>query len=254
MLAQYETQEYRIPVAGRMLRVLGPKYPHALNDEPRYRQSSEADGYKPTWAQPWPAAVMLAEHVIASVSASAESRDGLRADHDSSGGKAFPHRACPPSPQSVLELGAGLGIAGLALAMAGFRVVITDYDEDALLFVRASAALNAVELHDVRRLDWRQPPAERFPLIIGSDIVFEKRHHAALAALLAACLEPDGRAFFSDQNRTAADAFPHVLAAVGFACDIVRAQAKAIPGFDSIDGRILNGRILCVTHQPRHQP
>ena len=219
MLGPRETQEYRVPVAGRTLRLLGPKYPHALNVEPAYYLLSDADGYKPTWGQPWPAAVMLAEHVIAGV---------------------------PATAQPALELGSGLGIAGLALTVAGYRVIITDCDADALAFIRASAALNSVTPADVRSLDWRQPPAEQFPLILGSDIIFEKRSHPVLAELLVQCLTPGGQAFFSDQNRTAADAFPRALEAAGLKWDVTAARAKAIPAFDARDGRMFNGRIFSV--------
>ncbi len=155
---RYECQEYAIPVAGRTLRLLGPKYPHALNEDPAVRRRSEEDGYKPYWATPCPAAVMLAEYVI---------------EH------------AEPGPDPVLELGAGLGIAGIALGMAGHRVVLTDYDEDALAFARASAKLNGVSLQDVQRLDWRFPPPGRYALIVASDVVYERRSHQPIATLLA---------------------------------------------------------------------
>jgi len=242
MLGRYQTQEYSIPVAGRTLRILGPKHPHALNDEPGYRQRFDADGYKPTWGQPWPAAVMLAEHVIGSLPLAGEKGTGS----GKKGTGTSPQRlgASPLFP--ALELGAGLGIAGLALTLAGYRVIITDCDEDALAFIRASAALNGLTPHDVRLLDWRRPPAEQFPLILGSDIIFEQRSHPVLAELLVKCLTPDGQAFFSDQNRTAADGFPRALEAAGLTWEVVPAGAKAIPAFDAIDGSVFNGRVFRV--------
>lgn len=216
MVGRHETQVYVVPVAGRKLRLLGPRYPHALNDEPEMRRRFEEDGYKPSWAQPWPAAVMLAEHVLKSTT---------------------------PGAGRVLELGAGLGIAGIALAMAGYRVVVTDYDEDALAFVGASVALNGAQLDEIRRLDWRRPPAERFATIVAADVLYEKRHHAPIAALVAGCLEPEGQAFISDQNRGAADGFPDALRVVGLGCEPFPARAKAIPAFDALDGRVFNGTV-----------
>jgi predicted nicotinamide N-methyase len=225
----YECQGYSIQVAGMTLRLLGPKYPHALNDDPRFRKRSEEDGYKPYWALPSPAAVMLAEHVI---------------------------RHLVPAPDPVLELGAGLGIVGIALSMAGHRVVVTDYDEDALAFVRASAELNRADLHDVRPLDWRDPPPERYGVIVGSEIAYEKRSHQPIATLLDACLKPEGRAFISDLNRTSVDEFPDALRLAGFIVGTVQTQAKAIPAFDATDGRVLQGRVfriaraVAVPHMP----
>jgi predicted nicotinamide N-methyase len=212
-----QTQEYVIPIAGRTLRLLGPRFPHSLNTDPRFQNRADDDEYKPFWALPTSPAVMLAEHVI---------------------------REMPPGMEPVLELGAGLGIASLALAMAGYPVVATDYDADALAFVQASAKLNGVELLAVRQLDWRKPPSEQYGVIVGAEVAYERRSHPALAALLTQCLAPAGRAFISDLNRTTADAFPEALAAAGLAFDTVRAQARAIPSFDSIDGRVFKGRIF----------
>ncbi len=216
----YECQEYSVRVAGRTVRLLGPKYPHALHNDPDVRRRHEQDGYSPYWALPFPASVMLAEHVIAHV---------------------------PPAADPVLELGAGLGLAGIALSLAGFAMVITDYDEDALAFVRASAKLNGAELRDVRPLDWRTPPPERYALIVGADIIYQPASLQPVAALLAGCLAPGGRAFISDGNRSKADEFPAALRAAGLNCETVKARARAIPAFDAIDDRMFDGRIFCIS-------
>jgi len=223
MVGCYKTQEYSIGVAGRTLRLLGPELPHALHAAPRMRRRFEAEGYKPYWAEPWPTAVMLAEHVI---------------------------RHVAPAPAPVLELGAGLGIAGISLALAGHRVVVTDYDEDALAFVRASAALNNVELADVRLLDWRDPPAETFATIVASDVLYEKQNHEPIAVLIAACLNPGGGAFVSDLNRRAADDFPDALRTANLTCREYAARAKAIAAFDATDERMLNGRVFGIFKKP----
>jgi len=228
MIAGYETHEYAIPVAGRTLRLLGPKWPHAVHNDPRRQAYYDQAGYRPYWTLPWPAAVMLAEHVI---------------------------RHVPPEPQPILELGAGLGLVGLALTLAGHRVIVTDCDEETLEFARASARLNAVELCAVRRLDWRQPPAERYATIVGAEVVFTPETHAPLATLLATCLEPAGSAFLSDANRPAAEAFPAALHAVGLDFRKFKARAPAIPGVDSLDGRVFDGTVYHVfrPHDPATQ-
>lgn len=218
MIAGYETHEYAIPVAGQVIRLLGPRDPYTPhNDAERQAYYAQA-GYKPFWTEPWVAAVMLAEHVLASVA---------------------------PGPP-VLELGAGLGLVGLALSRAGHRVVITDCDEDALAFVRASAQLNDISVHEVRRLDWRQPPATTYATIVGSEIIYAPEIHAPVAELLARCLEPGGSAYLSDLNRNGAAAFPAAVRAVGLDCQTCRATAPAIPGPDSVDYRVFIGNVLRV--------
>ena len=216
MVGRYQTQEYVIPVAGRTLRLLGPRWPHSLRDDPQVQQRFLEDGYMPYWATPWPGALMLAEYVIRNVE---------------------------PRPGPVLELGAGLGLVGISLSRAGHRVVVTDYDEDALAFVQASAELNGVELYEVRLLDWRRPPAERFATIVAGEVLYEDRDLEPIAALMACCLEPAGRAFVSAQKRTAVERFPAALQAAGLALDTVAVQCRAIPRPDAIDGRILKGTV-----------
>jgi predicted nicotinamide N-methyase len=216
MLAGYETQEYTIPVAGKTVRLLGPKHPHSLRGDPKVEQRFLEDGYLPYWATPWQGALMLAEYMTLHVE---------------------------PGPQPVLELGAGLGLVGVALALAGHRVVVTDYDQDALAFAQASARLNGVELHEVKPLDWRHPPEESYATIVGGDVLYEKRSHQPIAALIARCLRPHGAAFISDLNRPSAETFPDTLHAAGLGFETLAVQSRAIPRPDAVDGRVFKGTI-----------
>lgn len=69
----------------------------------------------PLWARIWPASLPLAMYM---------------------------QRQTPKQGDRVLELGAGLGIAGLFAARRGFRVVISDNNPDALLFARINILRN----------------------------------------------------------------------------------------------------------------
>lgn len=221
MVGAYPAHAYAIPVCGQPLRILGPADPHGLHRLPHVVARHKADGYSAHWGLPWPAAVMLAEHVINRTLAGPAASD-----------------------QSVLELGAGLGIAGLALTRAGFPTMITDYDEDALAFVRASADLNGLTPRSVEYLDWREPPSQRFAVIVSSDCVYDRGHHKPILALLDACLAPGGIAVFSDMNRRASDAFPDTAERAGYRVSITPTSAPAIPGPNARDGRIMRGRIF----------
>lgn len=217
-VGRFETREYVIAVGARQLRLLGPFDPNALLDDPDVEVRCNADGYLPYWATPWASAVVLAEYAIES-------------------------SAPPPGP--VLELGTGLGLAGIALALAGFRVIATDYDGEALAFVRENAARNGVKLADVRELDWRHPPAEQYAMIIASDCLYERRNHAPLAAMLAASLSADGFALFSDPGRAVAAEFPATLPA-SLKCESIPLRGRPVHGVDG-EPTVFNGTLYRVT-------
>ena len=98
----------------------------------------------PYWAELWTSAIALAR--------------ALRTNADLKG-------------KSLLDLGCGLGLTGIAAAQAGAHVTMTDYDDDALLFARWNLRSNLTpsELSrvEVRKLDWRQPEGlGRFDMIL----------------------------------------------------------------------------------------
>jgi predicted nicotinamide N-methyase len=113
----------------------------------------------------------------------------------------------------VLELGSGLGLAGIAAACAGACVTLTDYETDALLFARYNALMNlpaGLFQNRVRCLpmDWRSPGiAMKFDVIIGADIVYERRNFSPVLALLQAHLHPGGRAVLAGPDRAIGRAF-----------------------------------------------
>ncbi|MCK6485142.1 MAG: methyltransferase domain-containing protein [Phycisphaerae bacterium] len=220
----HPVRTYPINVAGRTLRLLGPADPDALLDDPRTETRFYAeDEHMPYWACPWAASVMLAHELAA-------------------GGVQLPaNRAQPPT---ALEIGCGLGLAGLAAAMLGWRVTLTDYEEDALEFARASAALN--ELNDVefRRLDWRgAAPVGTFDLILAADVLFERRWVEPVAAFVAANIG-EGAALVSDPNRRTADGFEAALRMLGLHVAIRATRA------DDPDGTIVDGRIYRIAAIP----
>ena len=64
--------------------------------------------------------------------------------------------------RSVLELGAGVGLAGLGAAKCGAaRVALTDINRKALQQARENARLNGIECVCAEHLDWAAPPILR---------------------------------------------------------------------------------------------
>ncbi len=89
--------------------------------------------------------------------------------------------------RKLLELGAGVGLAGLVARAKGWDVTQTDYDPRALALCTQNAARNGVSGIKVCPGDWRSFPEELisgFDLVIGADILYERTLHPALQTLL----------------------------------------------------------------------
>jgi predicted nicotinamide N-methyase len=142
---------------------------------------------------------------------------------------------CVGSPMmrgaAVLELGCGLGLAGIAAAAAGARVMMTDYEPDALAFSRWNVERNlpgalASGRVDVRLMDWRSPlPGPPFDLIIGADVAYERRNFLPLLRTVDQLLTGSGMAIFTDPDRSTGGDFATLAALQGFGVNTVREPA-----------------------------
>lgn len=191
---------------GRTVRVVRPTDPDRLLDDPGVQAWSRQDDYMPYWAYLWPGALLLAEAVA---------REPW----------------CEGTP--ALEIGCGLGLAGLVAVGRGLRVKFTDYDEASLRFVTRSAVENGFDpaSYSTAWLDWRNLPDERFPVILGADVLYERRLVPLVANLLARLLEPDGIALIAGPYRTATEDFDAILESQGLACvaEPIRAMSEQGP-------------------------
>jgi predicted nicotinamide N-methyase len=177
------------------IQLLRPVDPDRLLEAPEVHAWNQQDDYMPYWAYLWPGAYFLAEAVA---------------------------REPVPAGMPALEIGCGLGLAGLVALGRGWQVTFTDYDEGALEFVRRSAAVNGFDpaMYATRRLDWRDLPEEQFPVILGADVLYERRLVPLVANLLACMLTADGYALIAGPYRVATVGFARALDAAGLKwCD-----------------------------------
>lgn len=121
-------------------------------------------------------------------------------------------RMAPAPGASLLELGAGMGLCGLAGAKRGYVTLITDIEPEALLFARAAILKNGLDhTSKVEYLDMaRSMPDGRFDVIAASEALYIPELHEPLAGLLAGALkrEPGAQALLScDRCREAAPFF-----------------------------------------------
>jgi predicted nicotinamide N-methyase len=193
--------ETSIRVAGRTLQLVKPLEPDRLLDDPDVQAWNAAEDYMPYWAYLWPGAILLGE--------------ALAADTFDTGTRA-------------IEIGCGLGLSGLVAVSLGLNVRFTDQDLTPLRFVDASARANGFDpsTYSTALLEWRNLPDERYPLIIGADVTYEKRLIPLVAQVIAGMLEPRGIALITDPNRTAAARFGDALKALGLATEAIPASVE----------------------------
>ncbi len=152
-----------------------PVTPDALLDLPDVLEASRLDDAMPYWATLWPAATTMSRLLA---------------------------KAKWPIGTPMLEVGCGLGLVGIAGLLRGWNVEITDGEQTTIGAARHNAALSGFPHADVRTLDWRDPPAQRFPVILACDVLYEVRFHEPLLNLLETMLTEDGCCWIADPGRT----------------------------------------------------
>lgn len=110
----------------------------------------------------------------------------------------------PVKPERrILELGSGLGVAGICAAVLGHHIMLTEYNPDALNFLRANAEINHCRHLTVHHLDWVKPTLEgTFDLIIGSEIVYQESTVKALGGIFEQFLAPRGKVILAEGIRS----------------------------------------------------
>ena len=168
----------RIALPGGEVELIRPPDADALISE----EAFEHEEFLPYWAELWASAVALAHDV------------SLRA-----------LRGRP-----TLELGCGLGLPSIAAALAGGRVLATDWSPDAVTATAANAKLNGVEVQTMR-CSWAdaEPLVERgpWPLVLASDVLYEARNVEQLLELLPRLVDDTGLVLISDPGRVPAERF-----------------------------------------------
>jgi predicted nicotinamide N-methyase len=135
----------------------------------------------PYWAELWDSAAGVAAHL---------ERSG------NLGGK------------SVLDLGCGMGLSGTVAAALGAHVLFADLEPQALLLARLNSLPSASRVR-TRRLDWRRDRLdEHFELILGADILYERKQWDHLEPFWRAHLAQDGHVLLGEPGRPTGELFP----------------------------------------------
>jgi predicted nicotinamide N-methyase len=176
--AQEDLVEEIVPLARGELRVLRPRDSESLLDEHAF----EHEEFLPYWAELWPSGVALARDV------SARSLRGAR----------------------TLELGCGLGLPSIAAALAGGRVLATDWSPDGIAMASRNAERSGASVETLV-CDWARPGPllERAPwdLVLAADVLYERRNVETLTELLPRLIGAAGEILLADPGRVLAETF-----------------------------------------------
>jgi predicted nicotinamide N-methyase len=164
-----------VAIDGRDLRLLRPRDSEALLDE----EAFEREEFLPYWAELWPSSLALARAIA---------KRALRGAR-------------------TLELGCGLGLPSIAAALAGGRVLATDWSTEAVAMTAANAERNGVTL-ETMVCSWTapEPLLARAPwdLVLAADVLYERRDVEPLLELLPRLT---GEVWLADPGRRPAAAF-----------------------------------------------
>ncbi len=194
-----EVVTHEVRAGGRTIRLLAPRDveslvppPPPISGEPRL----------PFWARVWPGGTALAEFILSG---------GLGRELEG---------------ESVIELGCGLGTAGIAAGLAGAQAVLTDASPEAVAFAAANADLNGLRGVRAARLDWLEAARfgghHGFRRAIAADVLYDARHIRAFVRALDGVLDrKDGAAYIGDLRRLEPEPFEREARAAGFRVDEV---------------------------------
>ena len=188
--AASDVVEETVTLAGRTVRLLRPRDGDAILDELLAEDDPDEDRL-PFWAELWPSGTALADAVA---------------------GRALAGRR-------VLELGCGLGLVGVAAALAGARVLSVDRSPEAVTFAAANAARNGVTLATaVCSFDQPEELIAGAPweLVLAADVLYEQRNVPVLLWLLPRLVTAGGEVWLADPGRSMLETFLAGVDALGW--------------------------------------
>jgi predicted nicotinamide N-methyase len=211
------TVQEHVIVDGREFVICRPGGSDTLLEHPAVRARFSNGEYLPYWVDLWPSARMLAKVIL-------REKWVIRS--------------------RALEIGCGLGLPGVVGLAAGLQVTFSDCDRTALHFAAQNAQTNGFRDFELLPLDWNHPPQGfTFPVVFGSDLIYETRNVAPLVELIERVLEPGGMCLITDQDRIPADLLRRTLEDRG-----LQFTTKLVHAGEPGRGR-MRGTLYRITHR-----
>ena len=131
-------------------------------------------------------------------------------------GQLLARRRAEFAGQSAIDLGCGMGLAGTVAARLGMRVLFADLEPPALLFAQLNSLPDAPRVR-TRRLNWQTDRLdEQFDVIIGADILYERKQWDFLEPFWRAHLKADGTLLLGEPGRQTGEMFIEWIAVKGW--------------------------------------
>lgn len=187
--ARYPTISQTLDVAGMKIEFVRVADPNrvldqvAREEDRREKQTGirlDDPPHLPYWAELWDSAAGLGAYLVA-------------------------HHPQPLG--NVLDLGCGQGLSGVMAAALGAKVLFADLEPPALLLARFNSLPYAQRVR-FRRTDWRKDDlAEKFDLILGADILYEKKQWDFLEPFWRRHLTDSGTVLAGEPGRQTGELF-----------------------------------------------
>ena len=167
--SKYDVETHDLIIMGRKFYYFLPR-----NIEPFIDINSPMNNF-PLWAKVWPASMVLADFMAAQ----------------------------PVDPKKqIIEIGAGIGISGIAASAFGHNITITEYNKDAIEFAEANACINGCSGIPIISMSWNRPQITfRYNQIIGSEVIFREEDFTPIQKLFQSVLKPDGEIILVSEIR-----------------------------------------------------
>ncbi len=131
-----------------------------------------------------------------------------------------------PSRLKAMELGCGIGVAGIAALIAGHDVTFADHASSAVRLAVSNAALNGYADAVGRVFDWQQPTADQFDFILASDVLYDTAGYEPLLSTLQAMLSDHGVIWIGDPGRIHAPRFAELAVQHGWCVETLDESAQ----------------------------
>lgn len=114
----------------------------------------------------------------------------------------------------ILEVGCGLALASLVLKIRGADITVTDNNPAVKAFLAENIRINQCSEIPFKQADWKNGPItseERYDLIIGSDILYERQHPGDLCSFINNNANKECEVIIVDPNRGNRNQFTKIM-------------------------------------------